>query len=313
MSKKIVVLISGLIAVAAGAYVAGTSALERRLGSAVREAGVSVQDVSVRPAWGSLLRGRFGAELVLNAPELTLRWSKENGISGLSAKSLAAVRGGKIPVVQIRVREGKASLLDQTVSPEVPWDFNRLAFTAQIDWPARRCAFKGNGALAGPGGSEKGRLQAEGSAVLPGGPVDATLHLAHGEAGDLAPYIRQVLGVAPSRGKAEVTSRVTLHQGVLMTHNEVTAMGVVFPPNETTVLGPDGNQLVQLLQDGEGKMRLSFLVTGEIGKGLDWSDLAAGAMRESVQQAMARGIQRVLTDTEQQPVEDAVRHELDSR
>ena len=310
MSKKILILIVGLV-VAAGAYASAVSALEKRMARAVREAGIAVQAVSVRPAWGSLLRGHLGAELELKAPEISLRWSKEN-LSGLTLKPLRAVRGGGIPVVQLRVWEGKASLLDQTVSPEVAWEFERLALTAQFDWKSRKCVFEGTGALVGDGAGEKGHLKVDGSAVLPRGPVDATVRLTHGQAGDLAPYVRQVLGAAPSHGAVEVVSRVTLHGGVLMTHNDVTATGLTFPTNEPTVLGPDGNRLVQLLLDREGKTHLGFIVTGEVGKGLDWSDLAAGAMREAVQQAMARGIQRVLTDTEQQPVEDAVRRGLDS-
>lgn len=309
MSKKAIALIIGL-AVAGAAYAAGTSALEKRLRRAVEEAGIAVQGVSVRPAWASLLRGRVGLELDLAAPELSLRWS-QGQLLGLALDPLRSYRAGRIPVVQLRVREGNLSLLDQTVSPEVPWEVRHFALVGQADWRTGRCTFEGVGSLA-DGNVEKGELKLQGSAVLPHGPMDAEVFLVHQQVGELAPYLRQVLGTAPSQGAAEVTSRVTLHGGVLMSRNDVSVSGVVFPTDEATVLGPDGNRLVQLLRGPEGEIRLSFIMTGELGKGLDWSDLAAGAMREAVQQAMARGIQRVLSDTEQQPVEEAVRKGLDS-
>ena len=310
MPKKTIVLIVGL-ALAAGAYFAGTSALERRLRRAIQEAGVTVQDVSVRLAWASLLRGRPGVELSLTAPELSLRWSK-GSLTGFSLKPLRSSRAGRVPVVQLHVEKGRISLLDQTVSPEVAWEVRDLALAARADWKSGPCVFEGTGALADGMAGGKGRLKLDGSAVLPRGPVDASVSLTHGRVGELAPYLRQVLGTAPSRGTVEVASRVTLHGGVLMSKNDVSASGVGFPTDEPTVLGPDGNRLVQLLRSPDGKVSLSFVMTGEVGKGLDWSDLAAGAMREAIQQAMARGIQRVLSDTEQQPVEEAVRKGLDS-
>lgn len=299
------------IAVVGVAYAAGTSALEKRCRRAVQQAGIAVQGVSVRPAWASLLRGRVGAELELAAPELSLRWSK-GSLSGLALGSLRACRWGRVPIVQLRVRQGKVSLLDQTVGPEVTWEIQRLVLSAQADWRTGRCAFDGAGSLGDGAPPGKGDLKLQGSAVLPWGPVDAVITLSHGEVGDLAPYLRQVLGTAPDRGMAQVQSRVTLHGGVLVAQNNVTAARVVFPTSDPTVLGPDGNRLVQLLKGPEGTVQLSFIVTGELGKGLDWSDLAAAAMREALQQAMARGIQRVLSDTEQQPVEEAVRKGLDS-
>ena len=46
---------------------------------------------------------------------------------------------------------------------------------------------------------------------------------------------------------------------------------------------------------------------------MDWSDLAAGAMREAMRQAMSRSIQQVLSDTEQnKPVEELMRKKLDT-
>ena len=159
----------------------------------------------------------------------------------------------------------------------------------------------------------QGRFQAEGTYLIGEGPIDAQISLQYGDLANLAPYLRKVLGTALARGSMEMVSRLTVCQEVLMAHNDVTANGVLFSDNQPTTLGLDGNRLVELLKDREGKVHLSFIVAGKLGQNLDWSDLAAGAMREAMRQAMSRSIQQVLSDTEQQkPVEELMRKKLDT-
>ncbi len=176
----------------------------------------------------------------------------------------------------------------------------------------RERGFTLSGRLEDGQGGSLGRFSARGT-FFKEGPVDAEVSFTGANLENLAPYLRQVLGVAPSGGAMEMRTRLTLYRGVLMAHNEVSASGVVFSGNEPTTLGPDGNRLVELLKDREGKVHLSFVVAGKLGQKMDWSDLAAGAMREAMRQAMSRSIQQVLTDTEQRrPVEELLRKKLDT-
>ena len=176
----------------------------------------------------------------------------------------------------------------------------------------RERRFTLSGSIEDGRGGSLGRFSAQGT-FFKESPVDADVSLTGANLENLAPYLRQVLGVAPSRGRMEMQTRLTLYRGVLMAHNEVAATGVAFSGNEPTTLGPDGNRLVELLKDREGKVHLSFIVAGKLGEKMDWSDLAAGAMREAMRQAMSRSIQQVLTDTEQRkPVEERLRNKLDT-
>ncbi len=176
----------------------------------------------------------------------------------------------------------------------------------------RERRFSLSGRLEDGQGKKLGGVNAQGTYLI-GGPIDAEVALTYDDLGDLAPYLRKVLGSAPARGSMEMQTRLTVHEGVLMAHNDVTATGVAFAGNEPTTLGPAGNRLLELLRDKEGKVHLSFIVAGKLGGEMDWSDLSAGAMRDAMRQAMSRSIQQVLTDTEQnKPVEELLRRKLDS-
>lgn len=176
----------------------------------------------------------------------------------------------------------------------------------------RERRFTLSGHLEDEQGKALGRFNAQGT-FFREGPVDAQIALTYPDLSRLSAYLRQVLGAAPDRGAMEMKTRLTLFQEVLMAHNEVTATGVSFPSSELTTLGLDGNRLVQLLKDKEGKVHLSFIVAGKLGEKLDWSDLAAGAMREAMRQAMSRSILQVMSETEQKkPVEELMRRKLDT-
>ena len=92
----------------------------------------------------------------------------------------------------------------------------------------------------------------------------------------------------------------------------LTGQGVFFPSREPTVLGPDGNRLVSFIKDRDGVVHLDFIVKGTLGQPLDWTGLTTGTLREAIRQAMARNIQKVLNETEQKPVEEEIRSQMDS-
>ena len=242
-------------------------------------------------AAGPILRGRMEAELTtLCRRPVTVRsaYVVFPPAVRLVGVDLPAVQGqARIPV---RIR----SLVIR------PWGRTKeRRFTVSGDW------------LTGQEGL-LGSFDGKGT-YLREGPVDADVTLTCGNLVALASYLREGLGSAPSAGRMRMETHLTVHMGVLMAHNEVTAAGVVFPGNAPTTLGLDGNRLVELLRDPEGKVHLSFIVSGKLGEKLNWSDLTAGAMREAMRQAMSRSIQRVLNETEQKkPVEELLRNKLDS-
>ena len=193
------------------------------------------------------------------------------------------------------------------------WSLHGATLVLRSGGRPRERQFELSGRLGHTDYPDLGAVNAVGTCIKDGGPIDATVRWTGADLPKLAPYLQPVLGVAPVRGTADVETQLTLHQGIVMAHNSVTATGVAFAGAEPTTLGPDGNRLIELLRDKEGKIHLSFIVTGKLGEKLDWSDLTTGAMREAMRQAMSRSILQVMSDTEQnRPVEERMRRKLDT-
>ena len=65
------------------------------------------------------------------------------------------------------------------------------------------------------------------------------------------------------------------------------------------MLGPSGNKLVEMLQEKDGKVHLSFAVEGKAGPGFDWQGTISSKVQEALRQAMSRSILKSLGDSEQ--------------
>ena len=261
-------------------------------------------------AWG---QGQPGGEVDAIHPQIYLEWTKEaRDLSELGVNPLFVPSSG-VPIAQVRIRDGEFTFIDRLAVPNVFWNLRGVSFALRPGVRPEEREFALAGRLEDSEGRPLGKVEARGTA-FPDGPIDAVVKLSYGDLGKLAPYLRRLLGTAPARGSMEMETRLTMLQGVLMAHNEVMATGVFFSDDQPTTLGPEGNRLVELLKDPEGKIHLGFDVKGELGKKrMDWSDLAVGAMREAMRQAMSRSIQQVLSDTEQQkPVEELLRKKLDT-
>lgn len=334
-----IVAIMALVALAIGAFtlplrvesavrrVLGGSATIQRTGRifplGIRLAGVSIpsgeadappfsiQEIRARPVPDLRARGWVGAAVEVVHPRRTVRWRADK--DGLPRRLFSADLGFIASAVSsVRVRDGELTWVDETVTPAVTWKVRGGRAELRRGSAAGEYLYRAQGSLEGEPNEPVGNLNVEASLLIRG-PVQAKVLLEHRRLERLGPYLLRVLGAVPSRGSLRLESTVTLHAGVLLSHNEVQLEGVVFPTEEPTVLGPSGNRLMELLTNGEGKVRFHFLVTGRLAEGLDASDLAAGAMRESLRQAMSRGIQRVLKQTERtRPVEERLRNEMDS-
>ena len=272
---------------------------------------LSIDEIVTRYSVTSLTQGQPGAEIVLVRPKLLMEWTPEIRTI-LNQIQLGNPTGSSTPMTRLQVREGELTFVDRMVVPNAFWNLQDVKLTVQTESGSRGHTYTLASSLGGDAGAHVGDLESEGGFISQG-PVDAKITLNHKEIKRLAPYLRQALGTAPSQGAIHLECRLTVHQGVLMAYNDVIATGIVFPTDAPTTLGPDGKRLVQLLTDREGKIHLSFIVTGKLGERLNWSDLATGALREAMRQAMSRSIQRVLDETEQKkPVEEMLRKNMES-
>jgi len=162
-------------------------------------------------------------------------------------------------------------------------------------------------------GREIGKLEINGESLL-GEFFESRVLMDHAALQHLGPHLRKILGVVPSQGICRVEAKITSVHESCVAEIDLTASQVAFSTEEPTLLGPPGNRLAELLRDPEGKIHLSFVVKGKPGDHLDWSDLAAGTFRESMRQALARGIQQTLTDAEvNKPLEEAIRRGYESQ
>lgn len=291
-----------------------------------KAAPISAEEIRARLAFDGVARGKTVLDLEVTAPSLSMVWNAEarrllsmfqaaGGFAGQGAG--ASAQGGQMPTLwRLRVRDGELLVADETVIPRVVWRLTNLGVSLKRGGggSARQYVYSAAGLLKGAENKELGRFEVDGS-LTPGGPGEAKLSLGYDRLKTLAPYVRKVLGTAPDQGKVELESRVTFdhERGLIIAENELTAAGVRFPLEEPTKLGPTGNRLVELLSDPQGRVHLSFVVTGRAGEPLDWSDLAAGALREAMRQALARSIRKVLIETEKAaPIEELLREGLKS-
>lgn len=273
---------------------------------------LSMGVLTARLAAGQAVQGQPALELDFQDPKLYGEWNLQTQ----ALFSLASLKGTStpipLPLARLRINGGALRLVDETVVPPTDWDLRDVRGEVAAASGPGQYHYRFSGRLVGKGGEDLGGVEVEGTWIS-GGPVEGTLQVRHADLHFLAPYLRKVLGTPPSQGSAELTTHLTLHQGVVMARNDVTAEKVLFPVGAATSLDMEGNRLVELLRDEEGKVHLGFIVAGKLGQKLDWSDLATGALREATRQALSRSIQKMLKETEQvRPAEEVLQEKFES-
>ncbi len=248
-----------------------------------------------------------GVELV--EPTFSLKISPE-GVSGVPSWAGGSGRG--LPFAGLRIRKGHMTLTDQKVTPEVVWTLSNLNLRLKRGPDPRTASVSGQANLLTARGESMGEIRVQGE-LLPAGMVQGKADLRHNQIGQAAPYLRQALGTAPSQGSCRLTSEITTRDGTIIAKTELQAKEVAFATDVPTSLGPPGNKLVEMLEDPNGEIQLSFLVTRKKGEPLDWSNLASAALGQALRQALARNIQKLLTDAEEvQPIQEKLQQGLES-
>jgi len=265
---------------------------------------ISIREVALRFGLLSFLQGRRDVVMELTAPTISLRRNAKTGVKLLS---------GRLPLfaTRLRIRNGEVTVVDRQVSPEVTWTFQNVSASVSRSHRPEEYLYTILATVADAQKKPVGQCEINGH-FFSNGTIEATVSLRQMDLGFLAPYAGAILGTSPSQGTCTLTSQVTLHEGGVLADSQLSASGVVFPTEQPTLVGPTGNRLVEMLRDSAGTIQLSFLVTGRPGEQLNWSELMTSTIRESVRQALAKGIQNVLSSTEQQPVEESVRKGLES-
>ncbi len=270
----------------------------------------SVEAIRATLSLNGLGQGQAAAALEIRSPSVYLEWTRELK-KAIRGGGLLPQQQAGVPVSELTIQNGHVILKDETVLPPSTWDLQQVKAHYQIS-PQQNYEYSISGILFDDSGKEQGTLTVDGSGV-----VDQHLEihsiLEHSDVRKISGYFRDVLGAMPDQGSLKMESRITIKNGVALAHNEVTAENLRFPVDAQTTIGMDGNRLVQLLSDAEGKFHLAFNVTGKLGENMDWSDLAASAMRETLQQAMARGIQKALeSNNDAMPASESLQNSMDS-
>jgi len=213
-------------------------------------------------------------------------------------------------VSSLNIAKGRIVVVDEDITPAFPWIFQNLS----VDISAKTqdsYTFRCSSELVDEKATPIGSLQADGHFVV-GGPVDGKLVFQHAKIEALSPYVRRLLGTTLLKGAVELSSSFTLHEGLLISQNDLTATGLRFASGKIAFMDMEPDRVVDLLTDPNGEIHLSFRVAGSLKEKLDWSDLAASAMREALHQAMARSIKRTLEAAQQGLLEERLRRQLES-
>jgi len=275
---------------------------------------IRIREAVVRFGFLSFLQGRQGIAVELVAPVIVLRQKATAGWDlpvTLSPRAAASVARLPLVVTRLRIRDGEVTIVDRQISPEVSWTFRNVSASLGRSHRPDEYLYAVLATVLDAQKKPVGQCNVDGHFFL-AGTTEATVSLNGMDLPFLAPYVNLVLGVAPSQGTCTLVSRVSAYQGALLADSKFSASGVVFSTEKPTLLGPTGNRLVELLRDPSGTVQLSFLLTAHPGQPLDWSALMASTIQEAVRQGMAKGIQNVLSSTEQSPVAESVRKGFES-
>ena len=263
-------------------------------GSGQAQPALSLAHARIHFSLFSFMRGQPGLDVELMGPKLYMERS-EQGFGPLHV-------GGpwsfpRFPLNRLRIRNGEVTFVDWVSSPEVSWAVRDFSVSASSR-NGSEYRYGMIGSLQEISHEPIGRLEVNGK-FLPGQMAVADLSVELGSLEFLGPSIQKALGVAPARGSCLVKAHLQCRGGTITLDTELTAQGVSFDTDEPTLVGPVGSSLVELLQDEEGQIHLTFVVKSEAGEQPNWSESVEGALQQAIRQALAQSIQRILASPDQ--------------
>ena len=273
---------------------------------------LSVAQLSIRVNFLKFLQGQWGVEMELANPKLFFTRDSQ-GVFNEAFLSLIKRRPvfprSAVFLHRVRARDGEIVFIDRRVSPETKWTVRNVSLSAGLDPKKKGYRFSLLALL--DGAQPSATLEFGGEMVL-----DETgkikMALTDWPAQKFAPYLRDILGVAPSQGICTIESVLILHKKMLTSSTTLVGRGLLFPGAEQTVFGLPGNKLIELLKDKEGNVHLKFDVGGSLNDSTDWPSLIQEAFGESIHQAMTANLQNLLSDVEKKPVVDVIQNEGES-
>lgn len=277
----------------------------------------TVRAVDVRVAIWSLLRRRpIVVDVALARPELFVEQASDGrmNLPKPPAPPAPPPSGRKPPPAptvipgRFLIRDGTLTFVDRRRSPSgVEVVLAHLQADVRLGWLPAGYRYQVTGALVVPGSGEVGHITLQGQATLDQR-TEATVQIVHRALQQVSPYLHQALGAEVTAGEGMLRAQIrgVGDQCSAQIHAEL--QGLTFARDDLmTALGIPAQQLVRLLQDAQGRIELDFTVSGRWDQlQVAWDQLLASAMRQALQNAVARHAQRVLTDTltEGKSVED---------
>lgn len=270
----------------------------------------SIEQVGVRVSFFALLTGKPGLDLEVTAPKLFMERDAAGNVKSPTGEGKKKPLG--LPISRLRIRAGEITFVDHKVLPEMTWLIRDLRVSLRQK-NSSSFDFGVVGELQQSPQKPVGNFELKGE-FFTEGTADADFSIRHEALEQLGPYVQPILGAVPSRGSAALQSKITLHEGMLIADNKLQITELSFAAaDQPTILGPASGRLVELLQDERGEIHLAFVVKGRLGEPLNWSDLVNSTLREAMKQALARNIQRTLTDIEKiKPIEELIQKGLES-
>jgi len=257
---------------------------------------LAMADVRIAP-WALLWRRTLVVDAALRRPELFIE-QLADGRFNLPAVTTSST-GSKPPAVlprALRVVDGTVTYLDRhTGSQGVEIRVDQIQIHLRQVLPSLALRYQGSGIIRAPEAEAVGEVQLEGETAWDR-TTTATATITHRALPLFNPYLRTMIGTDVTAGEGTVRARIQSRGEQVSVPVHVEVHGLAFPPGAMTAIGVPAQQLVQLLQDEQGRLQLDFEVTGRWDQlRVQWDQLIASALQQALRSAMARNVQQVIT------------------
>lgn len=284
----------------------------------LRVAGIRVQVVP----WAWLWRRTVVMDVRVTRPELVVVRRADGRMALPSVKAPAAGGAGpgggaETPSViprSLHVRDGLITYRDEAIAPGgVTVQLAQLDADLHPVFPSTALRGRVSGVFRAPDGQAVGHVKGEGTFRLDR-TGQGTVTLTHQAIQQLAPYVQSAIGAAPTAGTLTVRADVTAQGEQVTIPVHLEAQGLTFAPEAMTVVGVPAQQMVQLLQDGAGRITFDVTVQGRWDQlQVSWQSVITSALQQALRSAMARQVQRAVEQLVTPPADGGESGSLEDR